>query len=66
MSFGKTAARTPIGVDPGFEAEAPAADFRATECAINLVRTDSLFPSAMSCRLRPLGLTPAGFNALST
>ncbi len=42
----------------------PGADKLATECVVNLIRTESLLTAELDRRFRRFGLTGAGFNVL--
>lgn len=54
----------PIRVAPGFRRQNPGADPPATECVVNLLRTQSLVAAALTRGLRANGLTLASFNVL--
>jgi DNA-binding MarR family transcriptional regulator len=51
-------------VDPAWADEVAGADPKATECILNLVRTATIWMTAMTRLLRPYGLSPATFNVL--
>lgn len=57
-------AKTPIRVGGDHEKRYPGADALATECAVNLLRTESLFSTAIGALLRRYGLSIATFNVL--
>ncbi len=55
---------SPIRVGTGHERKYAGASKLATECVINLVRTESLVSSELSQRFRAYGLSVATFNVL--
>lgn len=57
-------AETPIRVGAGIERRYRGADRRATECVVNLLRTESLVAGALTRCLRTRGLSVATFNVL--
>lgn len=56
--------QAPIRTAPDHERRYAGADRLATECVINLVRTESLVTAELAARFRAFGLTPAAFNVL--
>jgi DNA-binding MarR family transcriptional regulator len=55
---------TPFRVEPDHAARHPGTDPLATECVINLIRTESLLAGELNNRFRPFGLTGSTFNVL--
>lgn len=55
---------TPLRVKKALNREFPGADYRATECVINLIRAEGLVTGGLARRFRPHGLSPATFNVL--
>lgn len=56
---------SPVKIAPNFQKRYPAASARATECAMNLVRTTDLLEKRIARLLQPYGLSPATGLVLS-
>ena len=54
----------PIRVEADHARRFPGADKLATECVVNLIRTESLVAAELNSRLRRFGLTGSTFNVL--
>lgn len=55
---------SPLRVRESLDREFQGADFRATECVINLLRAGNLVEQRLTRRFREYGLSPATFNVL--
>lgn len=54
----------PIRVEAGHAHRYPGSDKLATECVVNLIRTESLMAAELNGRFRRFGLTGSSFNVL--